>query len=208
MSECGWLEAKENLTEDKVPMLTAVQLFTGGEGHFHAWCSLFLYLMSCHVILQGCLHRKITGKRHSIPPYYLVVFQRYYFKGGFLNRICGFHLVIERNGYFVYFSFVVQTFCNKNHDETHWTVPRMTTSAGERFIFLIGTENVKQNHIVLNETKQKWRQVMRNKWANASEMRWWLTITLWGAGWRKWACTLPKYFNYALHNHKIKLAMR
>ncbi|KAG7230080.1 hypothetical protein INR49_009800 [Caranx melampygus] len=40
MTEHGRLEAKENLTEDKVPMLTAVQLFTGERGHFHALCSL------------------------------------------------------------------------------------------------------------------------------------------------------------------------
>lgn len=36
MTECGRLEAKENVMEDKVSMLTAVQLFTGKRGHFHA----------------------------------------------------------------------------------------------------------------------------------------------------------------------------
>ncbi len=51
----------------------------------------------------------------------------------------------------------------------------MTTSPDGRtlsfFFFLIGTENVKQNQIILNEntTVLKWRQLMRNKWANASE---------------------------------------
>lgn len=50
----------------------------------------------------------------------------------------------------------------------------MTTSPDEErflFFFLIGTENVKQNHIILNEntTVLKWRQLMRNKWADASE---------------------------------------
>lgn len=52
MAEHGRLEAKENRTEDRVPTLTAVQLFTGYRRHVHARCSLFMR--------SGCQRRKTT----------------------------------------------------------------------------------------------------------------------------------------------------
>lgn len=95
-------------------MLTGIQLLTGMRGHFHAPCSPVCSCTRCHVILQGCLCRKVTGYIQTFSSPVTSGSLSNILKRGLLNRICVFHLVIERNGYFVYFCFVVQTFCNKN----------------------------------------------------------------------------------------------
>lgn len=76
-------------------------------------CVPVLHVMSCHGAGLFALE-KLQVKDIQFPRIIWWFFIYFILKGGFLNRLCGFHLVIERNGYFVYFPFVVQTFCNKN----------------------------------------------------------------------------------------------
>lgn len=132
-------------------MLTAAQSFTDERGHFHARCALcscaWCHVMSwCRAVCRGQLQVKDIQFPHIIWWFFIY----FILKRGFLNRLCGFHLVIERNGYFVYFSFVVQTFCNKNTMK-HTELYEWAHLLENVFHFLLsGTENVKQNHIFLN----------------------------------------------------------
>lgn len=159
-------------------MLTAVQLFTGERGHFHA---LVCSCAWCHVICRAVCIGKLQVKDFQVPHVTWWFFGEGTLKG-ILNRICGFLLVVERNGYFVYFSFVVQAFCNKKmkHNELFKEWPHLLLNLF--CFFLIGTENVKQNRVVLNET-QCWNE---DSWwginePNTSErLQWWLPFTLWG----------------------------
>lgn len=140
LTERGWIESKEKRTEDKVSTLTAVRFFTG-EVIFTLnglWSILVQHVMSpCRAVL----HSKLLTAASC----YLVD-EKYFFEGGLLNRICGFHLVIDRNGYFVYFPSVVQIFCNKTKIKHSEMFKRMATCLCWRtsalFFFLIGTENV------------------------------------------------------------------
>lgn len=97
-TEHGRLEAKENLTEAKVPMPTSVQLFAGKRGHFHArWflCSIHAVMSSCRAVCIG----KITCCGHSVLTLEIL------FERGLLNRICGFNHVVERKWLFCVFLF-------------------------------------------------------------------------------------------------------
>lgn len=117
----------------------------------------------------------------------MVVIQRYYFERGLLNRICGFHLAIERNGYFVYFCFIVQTFCNKTRWNTNCLKNEHISCWRTFSFFLIGTENVKTLLSWMKPSKCV-RQLMRNKWTDASECTkecsdgFWLFLKHWEAG--------------------------
>ena len=176
MTERGWLEAREKVWQ-RLEYSTAVQLFTGEEGRC-TWC---------HVILQ---------KRHlhnSLPPCYLVDI---ILKGDIWTEFVVFtssliEMVILCIFLLLYRHFVIKTRwntinCSKND---HISCSRKLSFFF--FFFLIGTENVKQNHIVLNETVLRWIQLMGNKWRLRDHGD--LTVTLSGSGRREgaWACTLP-----------------
>lgn len=152
----GWLSVaglkpKRIWQEDKVSMLTAVQLFTGEV----IFTLNGLRSVLVHDVMSSCGAVCIVKNLTFSSPINIWWILKRYFKRGLLNRICGFHLVIERNGYFVYFFFCCTDYfvikprwstvnCSKNDHISCWRTFAL--------FFLIGTENVKQNHIVLNET--------------------------------------------------------
>lgn len=162
MAEHGRLEAKENGTEDRVPTLTAVELFTGYRRHVHARCSLFMR--------SGC--RKTTG------------IQKYSFWHGITEKHLWFSPWKKTVILCIFlFCFIVQTFCNKtrwncsknDYISCWWTFPCL----------LIGTENVKQKphcpewNLYKCVWQQGWRRLMRNKWTTASECSWDCSNCLW-----------------------------
>lgn len=154
-TEHGRLEAKENLTEAKVPMPTSVQLFAGKRGHFHTrW-----FLCSIHVVLQGCLHRK---------NYMLRAFSSHIgnltLKGDYWIEF----VVWKKMVILCVFVSLYRTFVIKQ-DETQRTVQRMTTSPAEELCFFFNWDGECQNHIVLNETLCVYKSSDEDSWWGINE---------------------------------------
>lgn len=153
----------------------------------HWWGRSFsssMYMMSCHPAEETFTH-------NLLPPCYLVDI---ILKGDIWTEFVVFtssliEMVILWIFLLLYRHFVIKTRwntinCSKNDH---------ICSGKLSLFFLIGTANVKQNHIVLNETVLRWRQLMGNKWRLRDHGD--LTVTLSGSGRREgawaWACTLP-----------------
>lgn len=67
-----------------------------------------IFTLSVHDVMSSCRAvciRKLQVKDIQFPRIIWWFCKAIILKRGLLNRICGFHLVIERNGYFVYFFF-------------------------------------------------------------------------------------------------------
>lgn len=219
----GWLSTaglklKRIWQRIKYPLLTAVQLFTGRRGHFHARCSLVCSCTWCHVTCRAVCIGKLQDKDVQFSRIVWWFFRDIILNGDYWTEFVVFTLSLKQMlilciFVLLYRHFVIKTRWNAMNCAKEW--PQLLLRNIFFLFFLIGTENVKQSHIVLNETQQcwKWRQLMGNKWANAAERTRDcsdpLQLPLRGIGGRRSEhAPYLKCFNYALHNHKIKLAMR